>query len=86
MEEALQNLSTARDVCIELRPCDRTEDLMVAQFATKGCGCRRKCLAQFTADAMYELIVTNCRFELVIVLLGQLMASNNGSDTLSPGE
>jgi len=38
VEEALQNLSTASDVCIELRPCDRTEDLLVAQFATNGGG------------------------------------------------
>ena len=40
VHEALQNLSSASDVQVELRPCDRTEDLLVAQFAMEGCGCR----------------------------------------------
>ena len=43
VEEALQNLSPASDVSVELRPCDRTEELLVAQFAREGCGCSRKC-------------------------------------------
>lgn len=81
VEEALQNLSS--DVSVELRPCDRTEELLVAQFAREGCGCSRKCSAQFSINHIrdfraqcYEL----SHDELDMVLLGQLMASRNDSD------
>lgn len=43
VQEALQNLSSASDIQVELRPCDRTEELLVAQFAMEGCGCNKKC-------------------------------------------
>lgn len=43
VQEALQNLPSARDIQVQLRPCDKTEDVMVAQFASAGCGCSKKC-------------------------------------------
>ena len=64
VEEALQNLSAASDVCIEL----------VAQFATKGCGCSRKCSSQFIA-AHIRNVRAQCyelsHDEVDMVLLGR---------------
>ena len=84
MQEALQNLpsASASDIQVELRPCDKTEEQLVTQFATEGCRCSRKCSAQLSAlyirdmrAQCYDLI----HGELDIVLLGQLMASTNVS-------
>ena len=33
---------------VEPRPCDKTEELLVTQFAMQVCGCSRKCSAQFS--------------------------------------
>ena len=82
VQEALQNLPSARDIQMQLRPCDKTEDVMVAQFASAGCGCSKKCSSQFSLKYIrdmraecYDLTHT----ELDMVLLGQLVASTNTS-------
>ena len=82
VKEALQNLSSTRDIQVQVRPCDKTEDEVVAQFASAGCGCSKKCSSQFSLDYIrdmrsqcYDLTHT----ELNMVLLGQLVASTNTS-------
>ena len=53
----LQNLLRARDIQVELRPCDSTEEQLVTLFALVGCGCNRKCSAQFSADYVRDIRV-----------------------------
>ena len=83
VQEALQNLSSASDIQVELRPCDRTEELLVAQFAMEGCGCNNKCSAQFSMVYIRDMRA-QCydlsHGELDLVILGQLVASTNVSD------
>ena len=80
VQEALQNLASARDIHVLLRPCDTEEEEMVAQFASAGCGCSKKCSSQFSVDYVRD-IRAQCydltHSELDMVLLGQLMASTN---------
>ena len=82
VQEALQNLPSAHDIEVQFRPCDTTEDVMVAQFVSAGCGCSKKCSSQFSLEYIrdmraqcYDLTHT----ELDMVLLGQLVASTNTS-------
>ena len=76
--EALQNLSP-------ISQCDRvdTTEVLIAQFASEGCGCSRKCSAQFSINHLRD-IRAQCyelsHDELDMVLLGQLKASCNDSD------
>ena len=83
VQEALQNLTSARDIQVLLRPCDTEEEEMVAQFASAGCGCSKKCSSQFSVDYVPD-IRAQCydltHSELDMVLLGQLMASTNTSE------
>ena len=83
VESALQRLSSACDISLEMRPCDAMEEQLVTRFAIEGCGCKKKCSSQFSADHFrdmraqcYEL----SHSELDMVLLGQLVASTNSSD------
>ena len=85
VQEALQNLPSAHDIQVQLRPYDTTEDVMVAQFASAGCGCSKKCSSQFSLEYIrdmraqcYDLTHT----ELDMALLGQLVASTNTSGTV----
>ena len=85
VQEALQNLPSAHDIQVQLRPCDTTEDVMVAQFASAGCGCSKKCSSQFSVEYIrdmraqcYDLTHT----KLDMALLGQLVASTNTSGTV----
>ena len=83
IESALQNLSCARDVQLELRPCDAMEEQLVTQFAMAGCGCNKKCSSQFSADYFHDMRA-QCydlsHSELDMILLGQLLASTNSSN------
>ena len=83
VQEALQNLASARDIQVLLRPCDTEEEEMVPQFASAGCGCSKKCSSQFSVDYVRD-IRAQCydltHSELDMVLLGQLMASTNTSE------
>ena len=83
VQEALQNLTSARDIQVLLRPCDTEEEEMVAQFASAGCGCSKKCSSQFSVDYVRDIRAQYydlTRSELDMVLLGQLMASTNTSE------
>ena len=80
VEEALQHLPSASDISVELRPCEKTEELLVDQFVREGCGCSRKCSAQFSINHIRDVRDECYRYqlsrdELDTVLLGQLMAS-----------
>ena len=83
VQDALQNLTSARDIEVLLRPCDTEEEEMVAQFASAGCGCSKKCSSQFSVNYVRD-IRAQCydltHSELDMVLLGQLMASTNTSE------
>ena len=80
-----RNLSCDRDVQLELRPCDAIEEQLVTQFAMAGCGCNKKCSSQFSADYFRDMRA-QCydlsHSDLDMVLLGQLLASTNSSDSV----
>ena len=82
-QEAVNHLSSARDVEVQLRPCDRMEEELVAQFASAGCGCSKKCSDQFSLGYIRDMRA-QCydltHNELDMVLLGQLAAATNTSE------
>ena len=61
----------------------QTKEQLVTQFASVGCGCSRKCSAQFSLNYIRDLqkqCYNLIRGELDMVILGQLLASTNASD------
>ena len=83
VHEALGNLSSANDIRVELRPCDTTEEGLLATFASVGCGCSKKCSSQFSLSYIQDMRAQCYELshnELDLVLLGQLVASTNTSD------
>ena len=63
------------------------ECALVARFIAKGCGCVKSCLAQFTTEQIIDSRI-DCmeltREELDLVILGELHASMNTSETRGP--
>ena len=55
VHEALNNLSSASDVRVELRPCDSIEEGLLATLASVGCGCSKKCLSQFSLSYIRDM-------------------------------
>ena len=95
MDEALSRLPqhqsghSALPVVCEPTDSDKQEAEMVEQFMSRGCGCQyfkgRPCSLHYSLD--YVLTVrANCtqvpRNELDLVILGQVMAFTNSSETL----
>lgn len=83
VHEALGNLSSANDIRVELRPCDTTEEGLLATFTSVGCGCSKKCSSQFSLCYIRDMRAQCYELshnELDLVLLGQLVASTNTSD------
>ena len=83
VHEALGNLSSANDIRVELRPCDTTEEGLLATFTSVGCGCSKKCSSQFSLSYIRDMRAQCYELshnELDLVLLGQLVASTNTSE------
>ena len=80
---ALNNLSSASDVRVELRPCDSVEEGLLATFTAVGCGCSKKCSSQYSLSYIRDMRA-QCydlsHSELDLVLLGQLVAFTNTSE------
>ena len=55
VHEALNNLSPASDIRVELRPCDSIEEGLLATFASIGCGCSKKCSSQFSLSYIRDM-------------------------------
>ena len=77
------------EMSLELRPCDIDEDRVVEEFMRKGCSCTKwsgkPCSQQFTTEHVKTLRLSFkelTRNELDLVLMGQLMATANTSDTI----
>ena len=90
VQEALQGLHrVASVVTITSRPTD-TEEVTVSTFMTTGCGCRKvkgaPCFQQFSLSYIEEFRASCVELtpaELDMVIMGQLMAGMNTSDTVS---
>lgn len=93
VDEALSRLPQLEQqvlaVHCEPTESDKLETDTVRHFMAKGCGCQRfsgrQCSLQFTTEHVLE-VRSQClelsRSELDMVLLGQVMASMNVSDTV----
>ena len=63
------------------------ESALVAQFIARGCGCAKSCLSQFTTEQIIDSradCMELTREELDLVILGELHASINTSETRGP--
>ena len=82
VQEALQNLTSIHGIEVELRPCDKNEEEVVAQFVATGCSCVKRCSSQFSKEYI-KSVRAHCfdlsHNELDMVLLGQLIATTNTS-------
>jgi len=91
VQEALQGLHrVASVVTITSRPTDTEEEVTVSTFMTTGCGCRKvkgaPCFRQFSLSYVEEFRASCVELtpaELDMVIMGQLMAGMNTSDTVS---
>ena len=90
VQKAVNHLSSACDVEVQLRPCDQMEEELVAQFASAGCGCSKKCSHQFSLGYIrdmraqcYDLTHSLTHNELDMVILGQLAAATNTSEKVT---
>ena len=85
VHEALNNLSSASDIRVELRLCESIEEGLLATFASVGCGCSKKCSSQFSLSYIRDMRA-QCydlsHNELDLILLGQLVASTNTSEVV----
>ena len=82
VQQAVNHLSSACDVEVQLRPCDQMEEELVAQFASTGCGCSKECSHQFPLDYIRDMraqCYNLTHTELDMVILGQLAAGTNTS-------
>ena len=77
------------EMSLELHPCDIDEDRVVEEFMRRGCSCTKwdgkPCSQQFTTEYVKSLRLSFkelTRNELDLVLMGQLMATANTSDTI----
>ena len=50
VQEALQTATSIHGIEVELRPCDRNEEEVVAQFVATGCSCAKQCSSQFSKE------------------------------------
>ena len=82
--QALTQIPFLSDVDVELRPCDKSEERIVAAFMSTGCGCKQNCYLLFSANYVgtfrlhcLELTIQ----ELDLAILGQLAAFTNTSDS-----
>ena len=79
-------------VVCEHTDSDKQEAQKVEEFMSKGCGCqyfkRRPCSLQYSLDYVLTMRV-NCtelsRKELNLVIIGQVMAFTNSSESLATG-
>jgi hypothetical protein len=81
--DALNSLSSACDIRVELRPCDTIEEGLLATFVSVGCGCSKKCSSQFSLSYIRDMRAQCYNLshnELDLVLLGQLVTSTNTSE------
>ena len=91
MQEALQGLHTVGSVVtITSRPTDTEEEFVVSSFMSTGCGCRKAkgapCYRQFSLSYVEEFRASCAELtpaELDMVIMGQLAAGMNTSDTVS---
>ena len=86
MAETLARFPLGGEVTVDIRPCDREEDMLVEDIMQRGCGCNKWsgecCSKQFTEAYVKE---TRLGFrelstkELDLIVMGQLIASTNTS-------
>ena len=91
VDEAIRRLQLCNvEVQVELRHADIMDDQLVVDFMTNGCGCMKwkgnPCSEKFTQEYIRETRL-NMRVltttELDCVLMGQIMASCNTSESVS---